>query len=257
MVNFSPETVFTIGKFPIKNSLLDTLLVDAVIIFGLYALRKIALIPGGFQNSIETIFEGFYSLIQSISPKFVAKIFPYFMTFFIFIILTNWSGLIPGFSTLGYFHTVDGKKEFIPLLRAATSDINTTLALSIISLIATHAMSLQAIGIKEYLGRYFSINPIYLFVGLLELVGEFTKLISLSFRLFGNIFAGEVVIGTISNIFAFIAPLPFLALEVIVGLVQSLVFSMLTMTFMAILTTSHHEHAEPASAKASAGEGGE
>jgi len=239
MVSFSPETIFFIGKLPVTNTLLDTLFVDALILLGIFALRKISLIPGFFQNAIEYIVEGFYSLTSSISPKYVSKIFPYFISFFIFILLVNWSGLIPGFSTIGLFHISDGKKEFIPLLRAATSDINTTLALSLVSLVATHIMSIQAVGLKDYLGRYFSFNPIYLFVGLLELVGEITKLISLSFRLFGNIFAGEVVIGTISNIFAFIAPLPFLALEVIVGLVQSLVFAMLTMTFMAILTTSH------------------
>lgn len=243
MVSFSAETIFTIGKLPVTNTLLDTLLLDGLIIGGLLALRKIAFVPGGFQNTVEYVIEGFYSLTASISPKHAGRIFPYFMTFFIFILLTNWSGLIPGFSTIGFFHTIEGKKEFIPLLRAATSDINTTLALSLVSLIATHMMSIQTIGIKEYLGRYFSFNPVYLFVGILELVGEFTKLISLSFRLFGNIFAGEVVIGTISNIFAFIAPLPFLALEVIVGLVQSLVFSMLTMSFMAMLMTAHHEEA--------------
>jgi len=148
---------------------------------------------------------------------------------------------LPGVGTIGIFH---GKDEFIPFIRATTSDINTTLGLALISASATHIMSIQTLGIKEYVSRYFSFNPLYLFIGLLELVGEVTKVISLSFRLFGNIFAGEVVISTISGIFklsAFIIPLPFLALEVIVGLVQSLVFAMLTMTFMAILTTSHHE----------------
>ncbi len=134
----------------------------------------------------------------------------------------------------------------IPFLRGTASDINTTLGLALVSIIATHIMSINVLGFKEYISRFLSFNPLYLFIGLLELISEFTKIISLSFRLFGNIYAGEVVIATISNVFAFFAPLPFLALEVIVGLVQALVFSMLTMTFMSILTTSHHEGGEHA-----------
>jgi F-type H+-transporting ATPase subunit a len=101
-------------------------------------------------------------------------------------------------------------------------------------------MSIQVTGIKDYLGRYFSLNPLNLYIGVLELIGEVVKVVSLSFRLFGNIFAGEVVLGTVSTIFAFLFPLPFLMLEVIVGLVQALVFGMLTMAFMAVLTTPHH-----------------
>jgi F-type H+-transporting ATPase subunit a len=101
-------------------------------------------------------------------------------------------------------------------------------------------MSIRLTGIKDYLGRFISLNPLNLYIGVLELVGEVTKIVSLSFRLFGNIFAGEVVLGTVSTIFAFLFPLPFLMLEVVVGLVQALVFSMLTMAFMAVLTTPHH-----------------
>ena len=101
-------------------------------------------------------------------------------------------------------------------------------------------MSIRVTGIKDYLSRFISLNPLNLYIGILELVGEVVKVVSLSFRLFGNIFAGEVVLGTVSTIFAFLFPLPFLMLEVIVGLVQALVFSMLTMAFMAVLTTPHH-----------------
>jgi F-type H+-transporting ATPase subunit a len=102
-------------------------------------------------------------------------------------------------------------------------------------------LSIKALGIKQYLGKFFSLNPILLFVGLLEIVSEFTKIISLSFRLFGNIFAGEVVLATISSLFAFVAPIPFMLLEVLVGLVQALVFAMLTMVFMSVMMTSHHD----------------
>src|SRR3989344_5605903 len=239
MASFAAETLFKIGPLPITNTVLDTILVDALIIGGVFYLsKKIKLIPNNpFQNAIESIIETFYNLTESISQNAVKKIFPYFMSFFLFILIANWTGLIPGVGTIG----IREHGEIVPLFRGATSDLNATLALALISVIATHLISVNTIGIKEYLGRYFSLNPINLFIGILEIISEITKLVSLSFRLFGNIFAGEVVLVTVSSIFAFIFPLPFLLLEVIVGVVQALVFSMLTMVFMAILTTSHND----------------
>ena len=181
--------------------------------------------------------ETFYEITESVANERASKIFPYLMSFFLFILLANWSGLIPGISAIG----IKEGSKIIPFLRPATSDLNTTLGLALVSLVATHVMSIRVTGIKDYLGRYISLNPLNLYIGILELVGEVVKVISLSFRLFGNIFAGEIVLGTVSTIFAFVFPLPFLMLEVIVGLVQALVFAMLTMAFMAVLTTPHHE----------------
>jgi F-type H+-transporting ATPase subunit a len=240
MPTFAPETIFQIGIFPVTNTILHTLLVDSLLIGGaFYVNKKIALVPKNFlQNILEYVIEIFYGLTESVSTHAV-KIFPYFMSFFLFILLANWSSLIPGIGTIG----IKEHGEIIPLLRGTTSDLNTTLGLALVSAVATHMLSIQIIGIKKYLGRFFSFNPLYLFIGLLEMVSEVTKVVSLSFRLFGNIFAGEVVIATVSSIFAFIFPLPFFALEIIVGLVQALVFSMLTMVFMSVLTTSHNSEA--------------
>ena len=239
MASFAPEIIFQIGPLPITNTILNTLLVDAIIIGGIFYLtKKLTLVPNNtFQNAIESIIETFYSLTESVAKHAASKIFPYFMSFFLFILLTNWSNLIPGVGTIGILE----HEKLIPLFRGATTDLNTTLGLALISAVATHALSIKTIGLPDYLRRYFSFNPINLFIGFLEVISEVTKVVSLSFRLFGNIFAGEVVLLTVSSIFAFIFPLPFLLLEVIVGLVQALVFSMLTMVFMAILTTSHKE----------------
>lgn len=240
MTSLVAEPVFYVARFPITNVLLNTLLIDGIIISCVFYLKKhLSLIPGKFQNAIELLIKTFYDLAESVAQNRAAKIFPYFMSFFIFILLVNWSGLIPGVGAVGFFHHNDGKKELIPVLRSATSDLNTTFALALISAFATHILSIRTIGIKDYLGRYFSLNPVNLYVGILELISEITKVISLSFRLFGNIFAGEVVLATVSIIFAFFFPIPFLLLEIIVGFVQALVFSMLTMAFMAILTTPH------------------
>lgn len=238
MISFSSEVITHVGFFKITNSLLDILLVDCILVALVITLRnKLSLIPGALQNAVEFLIEGFYNLTESISNKNAGRIFPFFITFFIFILIVNWSGLIPGVGTIGFF---EGKK-LVPILRSGASDLNVTLGLALVSAVATHVLSIQTLGIKSYLGRYFSLNPINLFIGILEIISEITKVISLSFRLFGNIFAGEVVLITTSSMIAFLFPIPFLLLEIIVGFVQALVFSMLTMTFMAILTTPHHE----------------
>ncbi len=241
MASFTPEVIGYLGFFPITNTLLDTLFVDTLLVGGTFAVTKnLSLVPQKAQNAVEALLETFYDLTTSVAQNRAAKIFPYFMTFFLFILLANWSGLLPGVGTIGFFYHHGEEKEFTPLLRAATSDINTTLALAIISAIATHILSIQITGIKDYISRYLSLNPLNLFIGILEIISEITKVISLSFRLFGNIFAGEILLVTISGIFAFLFPLPFMLLEVIVGVVQALVFGMLTMAFMAIMTTPHH-----------------
>ncbi len=239
MSSFAPEPIIHLGGITLTNSLLATVLVDFIIIVGVIILAKnIKAIPNLFQNMVESIIETFYNLTETIASKRTPKIFPYFMSFFLFILVANWSSLIPGFGSIGFF---EEEKHFVPILRGATSDLNTTLALALISAFATHALAIKTTGIKEYVSRYLSFNPINLFIGVLEIISEITKIISLSFRLFGNIFAGEVLLLTTAGIFAFLLPIPFLLLEIIVGFVQALVFGMLTMAFMAILTTSHHE----------------
>jgi F-type H+-transporting ATPase subunit a len=320
MASFAPETIFQIGSFPVTNTILNTLFVDAVLLGSAFALKnKIKKVPGLFQNAVEILFQAFYGLTESIAGKNAQKIFPWFMTFFLFILIANWSGLLPGAGSVGFTephapaaahdtaksgavsdthapaddhaapadphatdthaetdshaapatdthgktpvvdektatqkiedHSESAKPHLTPIFRNATSELNVTLALALISLAATHIMAIRAVGIGEYLSRYFSINPILLFVGILEIVSEFTKIISLSFRLFGNIYAGEVVLHTISSLFAFLLPIPFMMLEIIVGLVQALVFAMLTMVFMSVLMTPHHaeEHAKEVS----------
>lgn len=237
-----PEIISHIFGFKITNTLIATLLTDLILVLIVYFINKnISTLPNKLQNIFEMIIETFYDLTKQITGDRAKSIFPWFASFFIFILFANLLGLVPGIGTFGLFE--EGNK-FVPLIRAATSDFNTTLALATISLIATHALSIKYIGIKDYLKRFFSLNPIFLFVGFLELIGELTKLFSLSFRLFGNVFAGEIVLSTISSMFAFIAPIPFLLLELIVAFVQALVFAMLTMVFMGILTTPHSEGGE-------------
>jgi F-type H+-transporting ATPase subunit a len=203
--------------------------------------KNLKAIPGTLQLICESFIEYFRNFTEQIAGKFTNAIFPWFASFFIFIFFSNILGIIPGFGTIGFFSGGDETGTFSPLLRTATSDINLTLALAIVSIVATHALSIRYNGIWEYLKRWFSLNPMYLFVGLIELFSEIMKIVSFSFRLFGNIYAGKVVLHTISEMVPIIAPVPFLMLETIIALVQALVFSMLTMVFMSILISPRLE----------------
>lgn len=244
-VTLAPEVVLRVGKLPITDTFIATLFVDLVLVIFVFLLnRNLKMIPGKLQMLAEGAVSYFYDTTEQIAGKFTAPIFPWFASFFIFIFITNIMGLLPGFGSIGFFEMKNHVRSFVPLLRAGTSDFNLTLALAVVSLVVTHFLAIKYNGIASYLKRYFSLNPILLFVGLLELVSEFTKIISLSFRLFGNIYAGEVVIHTINSLFAYVAPIPFLLLESIVALVQALVFSMLTMVFMTILIQPHVEGGE-------------
>lgn len=242
-LSFAAEKVLSIGSFSVTNTLLFSLLVTVLLsAFAVFLSKRMSLIPSWYQNLTEAVIEIFYGLCDQLGGKRAAIIFPWFATFFLFILIANWLGLFPGVGSIG-FH--EGEKHFVPLLRPVNSDLNTTLGLALISVFVTHFFSIKLLGIKEYLSRYFSLNPMNLFVGLLELVSEFTKVASLSFRLFGNVFAGEALLHTIGNLSpytAFIIPLPFMVMETLVGFIQALIFSMLTLVFMVILTTSHSEN---------------
>jgi F-type H+-transporting ATPase subunit a len=243
-VSLAPDVITTVGAFKITNSLVATLVVDIVLISLVFYIRKnLSEIPGKVQLIAEGFIGYFYSMTQQIAGKFTNTIFPWFASFFIFIFASNILGLFPGFGSIGFYHNPPagqaGEDVFVPLLRAVTSDFNATLGLATVSLAATHILAIKYNGIVEYLKRFFSLNPVFLFVGILELVSEVIKVVSLSFRLFGNIYAGKTILDTVSHLFAYVVPIPFLLLEGIIALVQALVFSMLTMVFMTILIAPH------------------
>ena len=192
-------------------------------------------IPSKLQSFFELIIEFGYKTVEELAHNKTKVFFPIVMTFFLFIITSNWLGLLPGFATITF------KDQ--PLLRSTNSDLNMTLSLALLSAVLTHVLAIRYLGFLSYLKRWFSLTlfPVFIFVGFLEIISEITKVVSLSFRLFGNIFAGEVVLSTISGIFAFVVPLPFYFLEIIVGFVQAAVFMMLTLVFMVLLSEKHAE----------------
>ncbi|HNX11299.1 MAG TPA: F0F1 ATP synthase subunit A [bacterium] len=258
------EPIFHVGSFPITNSLLNSwLVVLIVVILALFLQRrKIRLIPRGLQNALEMVFELFFGLFDMVtgSRAKTLKFAPFVMTFFFFVLISNWMGLLPGVGSIGQVALEHGEKVFIPYFRGGTADLNTTLALAIIGVVMSHILGVIALGWWKYLNKFLNfkvlleipkkvikeptillVNPIKFFVGVIEIIGEFAKIASLSFRLFGNIFAGEVLLASMSAILAFGLPLPFMFLEVIVGLIQALIFSILVLIYLSIATTAE-EH---------------
>lgn len=257
------EPIAHIGNFAITNSLLTSSLALVIIfILALSIKRSIKMVPTGLQNTLEMIIEGFLGIFDDVtgSRKRSLKFAPVVLAFFFFILINNWMGILPGVGSIGQIVQSGHDKLFIPYLRGATADINTTLALAILGVVLSHIFGVLAAGLWPYLNKFINIqafldipkkikkdpmvllvNPIKAFVGLIEVVGELAKVASLSFRLFGNVFAGEVLLASISAILAFGAPIPFLFLEVLVGLIQALIFAMLILTYLTI-NTSTEEH---------------
>jgi len=188
------------------------------------------------------------------------KVFPVVFTFFIFILLNNWLGLLPGIGSIGFLEGANGHEVFVPYFRGGTADMNTTLALSLISVIGANLFGIFSVGLFRHANKFVNvkalahipthirkdpsviiINPIKFFVGVIEIIGEVAKVASLSFRLFGNVFAGEVLLSSIAVIFAFGLPIPFMFLELIVGVIQALIFAMLSLVYFSIAMTAE-EH---------------
>lgn len=240
-ISIKPEEVWSIGGFPLTNSLLLALIV-LVLLGGIaaFARRKLKLVPGMFQSVFEIFLEGLLGVMDTVFGERAKseKYLPLVATIFLFVLFSNWFGLLPGVGSL----VLNGK----PLLRAPSADLNFTLGLAIVAVLAANIFGAFTLGVLGHLGKFFNFrNPISFFIGLIELVSEGAKMVSFSFRLFGNIFAGEVLLTIVAFLAPYIVPLPFLFLEVFVGFVQALIFSMLTIVFIAIATASHGEEHEP------------
>ena len=235
--------------------------------------RSIRRVPRGLQNFAEFVVEGALKLADSVTNdrQKTLKIFPVVFSVFLFILVNNWLGLIPGVGSIGFIESADGHSVFVPLFRGATADLNTTLALALFTVVASNIFGIVSVGAWNYFNKFVNlkalgqipskitkeptialVSPITFFVGLIEIIGEIAKVASLSFRLFGNIFAGEVLLTSIAVIFAFGLPIPFMFLEIIVGIVQALIFAILTLVYFTIAAESHgsEDHAGRPSAEA-------
>lgn len=259
------EPIAHFGNFTVTNALFTSWIVVFILVVLAIVIRiKIKKIPKGIQNLFEIIIEGAESLCDQItnSRAITNKAFPIVFTIFVLVLANNWMGILP-FGGFGLIETGEHGKMFIPLIRSGTADINGTLPLAIMSVIGANIFGIISIGIWKTINKYVNLNalgsiftkvkkdptilmtaPIMFAVGLLELVGEFAKVASLSFRLFGNVFAGEVLLASMGAIIAYALPTPFLLLEVLVGVIQAFIFAILTLVYYTISSTDHEEHDE-------------
>ncbi len=252
-VSMPAEKVFEIGGFPITNSVLFGVLFYAILAWIMIVTVRVVKgkrKPNFVSRTVVWIFETLYAQVRGIigDDKIASKVAPLSISIFFFILLQYWSGILPIVGPI----TVDG----IPIFRSLVADLNTTFALAIITIVAAQIYATKKLGLFQNLGRYFVNpikNPIGAFVGLLELIAEFSRALGLSFRLFGNVFAGEillVVIASLSKHFGVLALPPFYLFEFFIGAVQAYIFFMLATIFASLGLASHgddhgsSEHAE-------------
>lgn len=240
-ISLKPEIIAHVLGLPISNSFILSVLTASLLLgVGFFAVWRLQRVPGRVQNGAEIVVDGILDFMaQTLGNKEQAKkFFPLIATIFLFILLNNWIGLVPGVGSLGIYETHEGERALVPFFRSANSDLNTTLALTLVTMIAVQTYGIRQLGFLRHLSKFFTFTkgPIYFFVGILELIAEFAKVLSFSFRLFGNVFAGEVLLVIVMMLAPLVAPFPFLLLELFVGLVQALVFAMLAMIFAKIAT---------------------
>jgi len=257
------EPVFIVGKFEITNSLITSWIAALmIIVIALVLWKRIRIVPKGLQNVFEMAVEAFLSIFDSVtgSREKSMNFFPFVFSAFLFILINNWLGLLPGVGSISRAVVENGEEVLVPLFRGGTADLNTTLALASLAVMTSHIFGVIAVGAWHYFNKFVNINafieipkkilkdpailivnPVKAFVSAIEIVSEISKVASLSFRLYGNIFAGEVLLASISALVAFGVPIPFMFLEILVGLVQAVIFSMLVLSYFSV-NTSAEDH---------------
>ena len=250
-ISIVAEPIFHIGSFAVTNTLFTSWIVVIILVIFSYIIsvtvrNNTTKIPGKLQNAVEAALDKFLDFMTTIAGDRATaiKFLPICGTIFFFILISNWLGILPGVGSLGFYEVEESHKVFVPLLRSVNSDINTTLALAFIVVTFSHIVGFVVIGAKKHMAKFFRLtSPIDFGVGLLEIVSEVSRIISLSFRLFGNVFAGEVLLVIITFLVPYIVPLPFLALEIFVGFIQALIFATLAMMYFASASHAHEtEH---------------
>ena len=256
------EEIARFASFSITNSIVVTWIVAVgLIVFAHLATRNMRPVPGGMQNLFEWLVESLYSFLEGIiGPHLVKRTFWFFATIFIFILTTNWMGLLPGVGSIGWGHrTSDGFVIDHPLFRGVNADVNMTLAMALVFFACWIVWALQEVGPAGFLKELFAPKGetsgmlkllmicVFFVAGCLEVVSILIRPVSLSFRLYGNVFAGENLLEAMAKMvpgFGWLLPIPFYLLELLVGLVQALVFMLLTAVFTMLIC--QHEEKAPA-----------
>jgi F-type H+-transporting ATPase subunit a len=261
------ETVFTIGGYAVKNTLLASLL-TTVVLLALFipVTRKMKLIPGRMQSMVEMLVETLLNFIEGISGKAHSRKFlPVIATIFLFVMFNAYLALVPLFGTWGGKIDLHGVTVIEPFFRSANTDVNFTMALAICAFIFIEYWGFKSAGFVHYMSEFIKVGQFHhgmmglfkgkgkaaladiffgiinIFIGLIELLSHFIRIVSFTFRLFGNMTAGEILLIIMSFLIPFLAAIPFYGLELLVGVVQALIFAGLTLVFATIAVESGHE----------------
>ena len=261
-IKLAADPVFNLFGFPITNTFIAAWITVVVLaLISYFAIFRGKLVPGRFQAAVEFLFGWIYDLcVMALGEKNTRRFFPLICTIFLFVGFNAWLALIPGYGSI-IAHTAAGEVE---LIKPANTDINLPLALAIVSFVTVEAIGLSTFGIK-YLGKFFNFGElgrglklfftgkvkasimtifrgvINAFTGVLEAISELIRLVSLTFRLFGNMTAGEILLLSTTFLIPWMFPLPFYGLELLIGFIQALIFSGLTMTYLVLALTPHGE----------------
>lgn len=234
-ISIKAESVFQLFGFGITNSLLMSLIVFCffLVISLNYSLSLNTQKKGKMFYLLTLSLKSIYTLFESVFAEKTKYFFPLVGSFFFFILLQNWFGLLPGVGSVLIHH--------VPLLRGGTADLNTTLSLALISVLFSQYIGIKYLGFVEYIKKFINFsNPMAFFTGIMETISEFSKIVSFSFRLFGNIFAGEVIIGIVAFLIPVLASFPFFLFEIFIGFIQAIVFAMLSAVFFKLATEKSH-----------------
>jgi F-type H+-transporting ATPase subunit a len=263
-VQLPAEEIFHIGGFAVTNTLIASWITIVVLVGLAWAVtHRIKLIPSRLQSLLEFAIEWLLNLCVDVAgEKNGRRFFPVITTIFLFVIMNAWLSLIPGFGSITYTVVEHGEEHVLPLLRGANTDINFTLALALVSFVFVEYMGIRSGGLG-YFKKFFNVGRfnhgvgqlvrgklksgfggigmgiIDMFVGGLELIGEIMRIVSFTFRLFGNMLGGEILLLMMLFLMPFLLAVPFYGLELLIGTIQALIFGGLTLVFAAMAVTSH------------------
>jgi F-type H+-transporting ATPase subunit a len=250
-IHLAPQALFSIGQWPVTNTLLTTVTVSVLLIaFALFAGRSLTMKPGKMQAVLELLVSYPYQFVKDTleNDAVAEKIYPVIMTIFLLVLGVNWFGNLPITEGIGLIrHGAPGSAEIVPFLYSGSTDLNFTLALAVIAFLVVEFFGIAALGAVRYGKKFISFkSPLAFAIGLIELVSELARLISFSFRLFGNVFAGKVLILVILAFVPYLLPVPFQGFEWFVGFIQAAIFAMLTLFFTKIAISGHTDEEDHA-----------
>ncbi|MBC7236822.1 MAG: F0F1 ATP synthase subunit A [Chloroflexi bacterium] len=271
-IELRPEPILFAGPLTITNTLLGSwLAMVLLVILALLSTRRLVDTPAplSLQNIVEALVEALLNFMRRFVGERAWGFFPVVGTFFLYILFMNWLSIMPGFGSIGFTRTAQGERIFVPLFRGGTTDLNTTVALAFCSVFSAQVLGIRSLGFRDYLLQYIAVGKylaffrqlvregranlgllvggtLDVFVGLLELFDQLTKIISFAFRLFGNVFGGEVLLAVMAFLLPFLVSTPFMAMELFTGAIQAFVFAVLSTAFFGQATAEHRHQGENA-----------